>query len=135
MAYINQETKARLAPAIKQICKRYGVKATISISHRSGLHLNISAGTLDILGEVNEYNARRYASRGADYAVRDYVQLGCDCSSDLAGKVGEFIAEVSRAMNDGNHDRSDIQTDYFDVGWYTRINVGDWNRPYKLIAA
>jgi hypothetical protein len=39
------------------------------------------------------------------------------------------------AMNDGNHDRSDIQTDYFDVGWYVDVNIGRWNKPYILEAA
>ena len=31
-----------------------------------------------------------------------------------------------------NHNNSDVQTDYFDVGWYIEINVGDWEKPYKL---
>jgi hypothetical protein len=35
-------------------------------------------------------------------------------------------------MNVGNHDRSDIQSDYFDVGWYVDVNVGAWNQPYEL---
>jgi hypothetical protein len=33
----------------------------------------------------------------------------------------------------GNHDRSDIQSDYFDVGWYVDINIGRWNKPYALV--
>jgi hypothetical protein len=36
-------------------------------------------------------------------------------------------------MNDGNHDNSDIQSDYFDVGWYISINVGRWDKPYELV--
>ena len=48
------------------------------------------------------------------------------------GKAKSFLKEVISAMNDGNHDNSDIQTDYFDVGWYTHINVGRWNKPYLL---
>jgi hypothetical protein len=35
-------------------------------------------------------------------------------------------------MNQGNWNRSDVQTDYFDVGWYCDINVGSWNKPYVL---
>jgi hypothetical protein len=34
----------------------------------------------------------------------------------------------------GNHDRSDIQSDYFDVGWYVDVNIGSWNRPYEVEA-
>ena len=36
-------------------------------------------------------------------------------------------------MNDGNHDNSEIQYDYFDVGWYIDVNIGRWNQPYQLI--
>jgi hypothetical protein len=33
-------------------------------------------------------------------------------------------------MNDGNWDKSDIQSDYFNVGWYVDVNIGKWNKPY-----
>jgi hypothetical protein len=36
-------------------------------------------------------------------------------------------------MNAGNWDKSDIQTDYFDVGWYIDVNVGRWDKPYALV--
>jgi hypothetical protein len=43
------------------------------------------------------------------------------------------MRELYAAMMDGNHDNSDIQTDYFDVGWYIDINIGAWNAPYTLV--
>jgi len=24
-------------------------------------------------------------------------------------------------------------TDYFDVGWYNDIRIGDWNKPYQMV--
>jgi len=30
------------------------------------------------------------------------------------------------------YDRSDIQTDYFDIAYYIDINVGQWNKDYIL---
>jgi len=33
-------------------------------------------------------------------------------------------------MNNGNHNNSDIQTDYFDVGWYITVNLGKYDTPY-----
>ena len=32
----------------------------------------------------------------------------------------------------GNHNNSDISTDYFDVGWYIDINIGKWDKPYEV---
>jgi hypothetical protein len=34
----------------------------------------------------------------------------------------------------GNHDKSDVMTDYFNVGWYIDINIGKWDKPYKVAA-
>ena len=50
----------------------------------------------------------------------------------FSGKALKFLGEVIPAMNNGNHDNSDIQTDYFDVGWYSDVNIGSWNKPYKV---
>ena len=36
------------------------------------------------------------------------------------------------ALNIDNHNRSDSQTDYFDVGHYTSINLGSWNKPFVV---
>ena len=30
------------------------------------------------------------------------------------------------------YDRSDIQTDYFDVAYYISIHIGKWDKPYIL---
>jgi len=35
-------------------------------------------------------------------------------------------------MNIGNFDKSDVQTDYFHVGWYMSVNLGKWDKPYIL---
>jgi hypothetical protein len=44
-----------------------------------------------------------------------------------------FLNEVMPALNAGNWDRSDIQADYFNVGWYVNVHVGKWNKPYALV--
>ena len=49
------------------------------------------------------------------------------------GKAKQFLSEVITAMHKGNHDNSDIMTDYFDVGWYIDVNIGKWNQPYALV--
>lgn len=113
MAYMNQERKAKLAPAIKAICKKYGVKATISVSNHMTLNLNISQGPIDFGSNYQQVNTFWY-------------------DKHYTGKALEFFSEVIPAMNVGNHDRSDLMTDYFDVGWYVHVNVGAWNKPYQL---
>ena len=36
------------------------------------------------------------------------------------------------AMMIGNHNESDSQTDYFNVGWYIDIGIGRWDKPYQV---
>jgi hypothetical protein len=50
------------------------------------------------------------------------------------GKARKFLDEALRVLNTGNHDNSDSQTDYFDVGWYVDVKVGKWNKPYIVEA-
>ena len=50
--------------------------------------------------------------------------------SHYDGTALAFLSEVIPAMGIGNHDRSDSQTDYFDVGWYVHVNIGKWDKPF-----
>jgi hypothetical protein len=50
------------------------------------------------------------------------------------GKELAFLQEIKTAMNDGNHDTSNAQIDYFCVGWYVNVNAGHWNKPYRRVA-
>jgi hypothetical protein len=46
MAYMNQERKAARAGKIKEICKRFGVKASLSIRNHSTLVLTVNSSQL-----------------------------------------------------------------------------------------
>jgi hypothetical protein len=44
----------------------------------------------------------------------------------------DLFHKIRDALNIDNHNRSDSQTDYFDVGHYTSINLGSWNKPFVV---
>ena len=119
MAYMSQDKKKELAPKIKEICKRHGVKATIGVRHYSTLVLNVNSGVIDF-GEDDSRCGRSINT----YHYEEHYE---DNPIALA-----FLSEVVPCMMIGNHDNSDIMTDYFDVGWYIDVNVGRWNKPYIL---
>ena len=52
MAYVSQEKKKELAPGIKAVLKKYGMKGTLAVRHHSSLVCNIKRGKLDILGAL-----------------------------------------------------------------------------------
>ena len=139
MAYMNQERKAQLAPGIKAVLKRYGVKGTISVRNYSSLVVTITSGNLDFIGEANAFN-RKYAQRTGQrfYEVKDYYQAnpykGEDAYADAT--IGKFFRELTAAMRgDLWYDNSDIMTDYFDTAYYLDINIGKWNKPYVFMGA
>jgi hypothetical protein len=135
MAYISQEKKAALAPGIKAVLKKYGMKGTIATRHNSTLICNISAGPLDIIGNMYEIAA---AKPGTHYNRNPGKPTHIDVnvywiSENYSGRCKEFLEELIKAMKGTDwYDRSDIQTDYFDTAWYNTINVGKWDKAYQL---
>jgi len=47
MAYVTQEMKKELAPGIKAVLKKYGMKGSISINNYSSLVVTLQQGPLD----------------------------------------------------------------------------------------
>ena len=129
MAYMSQERKAQIAPALKAICKKYGVKASVAVRHHSTLVLNIKSGSIDFIGNYNERTTNTAGHAKTYIDVNPYWY-----HNHFTDTAKEFLSEVFAVMNTGNHDNSDIQTDYFDVGWYVDVNVGKWDKPYELVA-
>ena len=118
MAYMNQTKKAAIAPKVKAILKKYGMKGSLAVRNYSTLVLNLKSGPLDLADRERGY------SQINQYWLEDNWQ----------GKELAFLKEVKAAMNDGNHDNSDSMVDYFDVGWYININAGQWDKPYQKVA-
>ena len=127
MAYVSQEKKKELAPQIKAVLKKFGMKGSISVRHHSSLVVNIKSGKLDVLGALPV----------SEYGPRDYVQVNtCWIEENYDdATVVEFLTELKSAMegpNFFNHD--DSMTDYFHRSHYVDINVGQFDKPYQLVA-
>jgi hypothetical protein len=137
MAYMNQERKAQLSPAIKAHCKAYGVKASIAVRHHSTLVVNIKSGKLPLVDNYYDTVLPQYAHRYPDHSQpkrESYCDVNPYHAQDhFTGACKSFIVRLLELMNIGNHDNSDAQVDYFDVGWYKDINIGSWNKPYQVI--
>ena len=139
MAYMSQENKAKIAPVVKAILKKYGVKGSLAVRNHSSLVLNIKSGPIDfvenfIVTDSDKSYARHMEADQISY-LREKRSIDVNpywYHEHFSGKAKKFLTEVFKAMNSGNHDRSDAQVDYFDVGWYVDVNIGKWNQPYEL---
>ena len=140
MAYMSQEKKAKLAPAIKAVLKKYRVKGSLAVRNHSTLVLNIKSSPIDfvenyIQTDLDQPHARKISPEQAAY-MRENQSMDVNpywYQEHFSGRALKFLQEIMPLMNAGNHDRSDIQSDYFDVGWYVDVNIGRWDRPYQVI--
>lgn len=116
MAYVTNEIKSKVLAALKPVFKKYGIKATVSKgSYASTISVNISAGDIDFGKDYQQVNI---------YWIDDHYQ----------GVARDFLNEVLDTIKKAGewYDRSDAMTDYFDTAFYININVGRWDKPYKL---
>ena len=137
MAYMSQDQKKKLAPGIKAVLAKYGVKGTIGVRHHSSLVVNIKEGALDFIAHANKKN-KAYAERTGHqfYEVKDNYQANPYHADGDEGVFGEFFGELIAAMKGTDwFDKSDIMTDYFHTAWYLDINIGQWNKPYNHTGA
>jgi hypothetical protein len=119
MAYVSQQDKKELAPAIKKVLSKYGMKGSISIRNHSTLQVTLQSGAIDF----------------KDYSHGDgYIQVNTyHIDAHYSGKAKAFLNELLDAMKGPKYfNNDDAMTDYFHRSHYTDINVGKWNKPYFL---
>jgi hypothetical protein len=137
MAYMSQEHKAKLAPTIKAICKRYGIKATLAVRNHSTLMLTIKQGEIDFIGNSNQVcgNDHYQVARGFKPNTSGYESVNpYHYKSHFSGRALEFLQEVIPAMYGPDYfDHSDSQSDYFHCSHYIDVSIGRWNSPYALV--
>ena len=133
MAYMSQERKANIAPKVKAVLKKYGVKGSLSVRHHSSLVLTLKSGKIDFIANSNRVCGNDFyqVAKGFKPNTQGYSDVNPYWFHEhYDGDAKAFLTEVFAEMNKGNHDNSDIQSDYFDVGWYVDVKIGSWNKPY-----
>tara|TARA_B100001094_G_scaffold123154_1_gene118896 strand:- start:18 stop:392 length:375 start_codon:yes stop_codon:yes gene_type:complete len=124
MAYVSQKDKAELAPSIKAVLKKYKMKASIAVRHHSTLVVNIKSGAIDFSGNY---------THGDNYIQVNEYWIDDHYANNTVAK--NFLNELLAAMKGPKYfNDDDAQSDYFSRSHYTDINVGNWNKPYELVA-
>jgi hypothetical protein len=134
MAYMNQEKKKKIAAELKKSLAGTGLKYTLAVNNYSTLVMNIQSGPVDFLANAEAVaKAKPREMFGGNLTRPKAIQVNTYWYQDhFTGEALELLKKIVPVMNTGNHDRSDIQSDYFDVGWYVNVNIGQWNKPYQV---
>ena len=83
---------------------------------RYGDHIQLKSGAVDL----RSFNKHSFVVKSQAESIKD------ESARRLMTDLFEIITE-------GNHDNSDAMTDYFDIGWYTTVEVGAYDKPYQFI--
>lgn len=111
MAYITADT-------VKEMRKE--LKATFPDLKLSVTRENHSSVNVFIMEAPVKFTDRSYEQLNPFYLDRYQ-------NSDILEKIREIC-------NRGNYNKSDSQTDYFEVGHYFNLSIGKWDKPFKLTA-
>jgi hypothetical protein len=116
MAYMNQEKKAVIKAAMDKVLKARGFKYSLRVSHHSSIACTIQSGPMDFGTDYEQVNL---------YWIDDHY----------SGPVAAILKECRDALQAaGYYDHSDAQTDYFNTAYYMHLNIGAWDKPYKITA-
>ena len=126
MAYMNQDKKAKIAAALKQVVPA-GWKYSLAVRYHSTIVMTISAAPFDLIGahKKSEYfdPATETHTTVNNYHFRSHLDDEC---------VADVFEKIFECLNLDNFDESDIQTDYFHVGHYADLRIGAWNKPFVV---
>ena len=118
MAYVSQEMKKELSVGIKKVLKKYGCKGNIGVKNHMSLYVDVMEGPIDF-----------DFSHGEGYSQVNTYWIDDHWSGIARQFLNELLVEM-KGMKYYNNDNAMI--DHFDRSHYTDINIGKWNKPYKL---
>ena len=138
MAYVSQDTKSKLAPTIKAILKKYGVKGSLSVRNHMSLVLTVKSGKIDFIENyIATDAAKHYGNKmPADQVAYIRKNQSLDVNTywiheHYSGAAKKFLTEVKAAMEGPDFfNEDDAQTDYFHRSHYIDIDIGRYDQPY-----
>jgi hypothetical protein len=138
MAYISKEQVQAKRIKLKEINKKYGVKATFSGANTSSLNLTIQSGKIDFvenfIQKALDKSVVGYNTNFVHIYETKHIQVNhYHLDSRFSGEALEYLQEVYDLMKEDHYDNSDVQTDYFDTAWYNNIQIGKWNKGYEFV--
>ena len=131
MAHMNQAKKKIIKANLDKVLKPLGIKYSLRVDNHMAIQCTIRSGSVDFIGNMKSM------LKGDQFRLttdRGYIQVNPYWYNEhFTGDAREIINKViDGLMSADYYDRSDAQVDYFDTAYYMHLNIGDWDKPYKL---
>lgn len=134
MAHMNQEKKSIIKAALDKALKARGFKYSLRVENHMAITCTIAAGPVDFIGNFKAKTGDKFTNIPG--RLMDHLQVNLYWLEDhFSGQALAILQECAQALKAaGYYDRSDAMTDYFDTAYYMHLNIGAWDKPYKLTA-
>jgi len=124
MAYVSKEKAKEIKEGVKAWSKKYNFRTSVRVEHHSGIRVVVREGDHPYFDCNISINCR------GNYVRIPKGDIGFEKFIESTGQ--EMWLELQAILSKGNWDRSDLMQDYFDIGWYTYIDIGAWDKPYIM---
>ena len=114
MTYMNEQRKKELAPGIKRVLKKYGVKGKLYVRDYMTLGIKLKKGKINFGKTQCDVNPYRI-------------------DKDFEGMPRQLLVELTEAMNWGRWKLRNNMMDIRDAGWLIAIEIGDYRNEYQLV--
>lgn len=136
MAYINQDMKKVISAKLKPVLAEYGLTGTLSINHHSSITLTLKKGPIDFYAEKRAFRARDPRSLAEGISDQEDCPLSINpysITETWSLHTSIVLKEILAALKGADwYDKSDMQSDYFNIAYYIYIEVGKYGVPYQL---
>lgn len=122
MAYITSESVKEMRTKIKSLYpSKKGWKFSITRDHYTSVRCSILSAPVELRLDTSKDNI----------SVNNFwIESNYEGKNDIAK---EILLNINSILNLNNFDKSDAMTDYFHVGHYVNISIGEWDKPFKLV--
>ena len=130
MAHMNQEKKAKIAAQLKKVVPSTW-KYSLSVHNHSSIAMLIKSAPINL---IDIYTVKRCSEGVRSSALSNgYLDMNPYSYKDhFAGELLATMDGIFKALNLDNYDKSDHQSDYFDVGHYVGLSAGRWDKPFVV---
>ena len=121
MPFISKDRVKEIRTQIKKEFSKF--KFSITKRHYSSVYIKILSGPIQLMHP-------EYLLRGHEPVNHFYIQ---DHFKDMPAEVSNMLYRIYQIANFGNYTES-VDGDYgYIPSFYVNIDIGDWDRPYKVI--
>ncbi|MGL6229354.1 MAG: hypothetical protein ACRC3J_09135 [Culicoidibacterales bacterium] len=121
MAFVSKELKAKIATKLKTVVPKDWKYSLAVVDGKMTIQMTIASAPVDLINERKHNVADGY------FTVNQYRP-----EFDYTGDTLAVIKSILEVLNLDNHNNSDVQSDYFDVGHYVDLRVGKYEKPFTV---